>query len=103
MSEEREYNRRAAGSATMRIRSSGGARCGLNRRFDHGCQPDPGEPLEGETPAARLNQVGLMTVIGKLHSDNLPITLIHLTEPKSAALPEAALFRQSAHLYNQGV
>ncbi|WP_234828224.1 hypothetical protein [Sinorhizobium fredii] len=37
-------------------------------------------PLEGETPAARLKQIALMTVIRKLHGDGEPITLTRLVE-----------------------
>ncbi|MQW86384.1 MarR family transcriptional regulator [Sinorhizobium saheli] len=37
-------------------------------------------PLDGETPSAHLKQIGLMTVIGCLKSDDPLITITRLTE-----------------------
>ncbi|TJW00097.1 MAG: hypothetical protein E5W97_30030 [Mesorhizobium sp.] len=37
-------------------------------------------PVEGETPSAHLKQIGLMTVIGCLKSEDPVITITRLTE-----------------------
>jgi DNA-binding MarR family transcriptional regulator len=38
------------------------------------------KPLEGETPQARLKQLGMMNLIYTLHMANLPLTLTQITE-----------------------
>lgn len=37
-------------------------------------------PLEGETPTARVKQIAVMMVVARLHGDGLPVTLTRLTE-----------------------
>ncbi|WP_246765505.1 hypothetical protein [Aminobacter sp. SR38] len=39
-----------------------------------------GNPLEGETPTARVKLIGLMTLIGVLHSEDPTITLTRMME-----------------------
>lgn len=58
-------------------------------------------PLEGETPSAHLKQIGLMTVIGCLKSDDPVITITRLTE--TTGLTRSAVAEMIGPLVERGL